>query len=94
MIALAVIAALSSAPDPQPPTPDGTPPVTPALAQTSLEQSRTNPDRVVCRREAATGTRFVKRTCRTQREWDEITEKSQQSFREVQNRPMTQLGGN
>lgn len=93
MIAVVFAVALMSAQAEQPPPVQTPPPVTPTVAQTELEESRANPDRVVCRREAATGTRFVKRICRTQREWDEITEKSQESFREVQNRPIANAGG-
>lgn len=34
--------------------------------------SQDNPDRVICKREAATGTRFTKRVCHTAREWEQM----------------------
>lgn len=90
MIAILFSLALVVAQDEQPP-PTQAAPETPAAARTSLQQAQENPDRVVCRRETTTGTRFVKRTCRTVAEWEEITDQSQQSFREVQSRPVTPL---
>ncbi|GJL98305.1 MAG: hypothetical protein DHS20C06_21220 [Hyphobacterium sp.] len=48
------------------------------------EAQRVQPDDVVCRIEAPTGTRMRERICRTQAEWDAIMEAGQERLRHRQ----------
>lgn len=48
-------------------------------------------ERMVCKRDAKTGTRFKKSTCRTKAEWDQIAEQNKRDFQEQQNRPLVSI---
>ena len=48
----------------------------PAAGQTAAQAS---PDRRVCRRVQVTGSRVKERVCRTQRDWDRLTEESRET---------------
>ena len=49
-------------------------------------------DRMVCRSVVATGTRFGKRICKPARAWAAITERSEQTVREIHSRPQICTG--
>jgi hypothetical protein len=46
-----------------------------------------DPDKVVCRTEAITGSRFLQRVCHTQAEWDEMHREAELMQRESNQRP-------
>lgn len=52
----------------------------PALAgnpqSAAADASKKDPDRIVCRSEAMTGSRMHTRVCRTQAQWDDLTDKA------------------
>lgn len=50
-------------------------------------------DRIVCRREARTGTRFKSSICHTQAQWDEIAAAAQRNAHEMADRPVIPLTG-
>ena len=58
----------------------------PAPTEISADETKAkgNPGRRVCRTVEPTGTRFVKRICRTQQEWDESTERARRNHEERQ----------
>ena len=43
-----------------------------------------NPERVVCKRDGLTGSRFPRRVCKTQAEWDGERDQQQDSVRDYQ----------
>jgi hypothetical protein len=47
----------------------------------STRQIEEDPDRVVCRRDADTGSRLSKRTCKTAREWEQERLDNQEAIR-------------
>lgn len=49
-------------------------------------------DRVVCRNEPITGSRFNKRVCLTKREWGERTRKAEEMSQRLGERAATQAG--
>lgn len=51
--------------------------------QAAVEAS---PDRRVCRRVQVTGSRVKERVCRTQRDWDRLTEESNETVDQVRER--------
>ena len=63
-VILAFAAAVSGAQDSGATTPT-------ASTATKVANSRDNPDRVICKSEAVTGSHFVKRICMTKAEMDE-----------------------
>ena len=64
------------------PTNDSGTPVAAVVGKTA------DPDREVCRREAVTGSRFTKKICHTQAEWDRMRARAQSGTRDIQ-----RLGG-
>lgn len=48
-------------------------------------------DRLVCRYDARTGTRFKTRVCHTRGEWDAIAESAQRQAHEMADRPIIPL---
>jgi hypothetical protein len=48
-------------------------------------------DRMVCRQETKTGSRFTRRTCMRASEWAARAEAARRAFSEVQNRPMVKI---
>ncbi len=71
-----VMAATVAAGGGPPPTP---PPNAPAAAAPSAKTNSTpspDPDRVVCRDEALTGSRFTKRICLPQSEWNQMAQQA------------------
>jgi len=48
-------------------------------------------DRIVCRQETKTGSRFTRRTCLRVSEWAARAEAARRAFSEVQNRPMVKI---
>ena len=44
--------------------------------------------KLVCKREAKTGTRFPKKTCHTRAQWDQIAEQNKRDAQEMINRPI------
>ena len=64
----------------------------PAMAQTSIppmpvgEEPGDLQNKMVCKSEASTGSRFQTRTCHTNREWSEIREQNMRVMSEM-NRP-------
>lgn len=61
--------------------------VTPAAAQTAVSASEAaraaEDDRVVCKSRRDTGTRFARKTCMTQRQWDEMREQQMRDLKEA-----------
>jgi hypothetical protein len=70
---------------------------TPAAAQSeasSSEAARSVDDnRVICKKEAKTGTRHQTRTCHTKAEWEEIRLQNQRDLKEMVDRPVICGGG-
>ena len=58
-----------------------------AAAKTRAETK----ERMICKSEPETGTRFQRKTCRTAVEWDEIAEANRQAASEMANRPQIEL---
>jgi hypothetical protein len=59
-------------------------PVTPSYAEEKKDENK-----LVCKREQQTGTRFAKKVCRTSAEWDVIETLAKRAAAEVVNRPIT-----
>ena len=47
-----------------------------------------NPDKVVCKVKAKTGTRFPNKTCRTRAEWEKITAENKRTASEMIDKPI------
>lgn len=68
-------------------------PVAPATVQAQPGASAANdPDKVVCHKEQTTGSRFFKRVCMTQSQWDD-QEKATETFERRINQSPTAMGG-
>ena len=85
--ALALLA-LDSAPAASPPTT-----VSPATVEApKMVGGVTDPDRVICRKEALTGSRFTKRVCMTNAQW-QYQEKQTEILERRLNQTATPTGG-
>ncbi|WP_187107720.1 hypothetical protein [Sphingomonas xanthus] len=66
---------------------------TPAFGQAATAAGQTqaaraaDDNRLICKKEAPTGTRFGKRVCHTKAEWDQIRAQSQRDAKEMIDRP-------
>ncbi len=56
-------------------------------AATPETAAKKDEDRIVCKRQAPTGTRFAKKTCRSKKELDAIAESAKRTAREMIDRP-------
>jgi len=52
-------------------------------APKSAAATQLDPDQIVCRTQAVTGSRFTQRVCRPRRVWDEANEASQRMMRDT-----------
>jgi hypothetical protein len=59
-----------------------------AAAASAPEQKSKEGDRIICKRQAPTGTRFAKKTCRSKKELEEIAEQHKRDASEMVNRPV------
>lgn len=59
-----------------------------AAAATTKKQK----EKKVCRREVPTGSIMAERTCKSQREWDELTASGQDTLRQVRDRSSSTMG--
>lgn len=59
-----------------------------AAAQVKKKQK----EKKVCRREVPTGSIMAERTCKSQREWDELTASGQDTLRQVRDRSSSTMG--
>lgn len=57
-----------------------------AEADTDQAAVEASPDRRVCRRIEVTGSRVKERVCRTQRDWDRLTEESNETVDQARER--------
>ena len=55
-------------------------------APTPEAEAATDENRIICRRTQVIGSKFTKRICGTQAEWDELARKGQVSTAEFQNK--------
>ncbi len=87
--ALALLA-LDSAPAASEPTT-----VKPAVVQGSQSSAdaQSDPDRVICKREAITGSRFEKRVCMTKADWDDRAKQVEILERRLNHTPTPTGGG-
>lgn len=67
--------------------------VVPALLATPAQAKSDKDDeqKVVCKRDAKTGTRFAKVTCRTRAEWEQIAEQHRRDYSETRDRPQIDI---
>lgn len=68
----------------------------PAVADTAgqaAEKTR-DPDRVVCKTKAKTGSRLATKTCHTVKEWDIIAEENRRTFQEANGPTINTARGN
>ncbi len=54
----------------------------------SASERREHADRVRCVNEQITGSRFYKRICQTEEEWERLREAGVEAVRNIQNRPV------
>ena len=54
-------------------------------------QSKEDPNKIKCIRQAPTGTRFEKRICKTVYEWDRQGKQARSDLKQIQDRPMVKL---
>ena len=50
-----------------------------------------DPDKMICKRQAETGTRFQRRICYTKSQWDQIEEAHKRAAREMIDRPVIEI---
>jgi hypothetical protein len=85
--ALALLA-LDAAPATSPPTA-----TTPAAADKAGADPANDPDKVICKKEAITGSRFEKRICMTRAEWGEQERRTQEFERHLNETQTAHSGG-
>ncbi|APZ99560.1 hypothetical protein BWQ93_14505 [Sphingopyxis sp. QXT-31] len=68
----------------------------PALASPNDEEAvAVDPkDKLVCKRQQATGTRFFKKICKTAAQWDALAEQHRRDLREAIDRPQIEIRRN
>ncbi len=76
---------------PQQATPSNIEAVTPAVADSTDDGSKLDPDRIVCRRMVVTGTRIASSVCKPASEWQLLTRKSGETLDEVQRDAAVQI---
>jgi hypothetical protein len=57
-----------------------------AASAPASDKSAPDPNRVVCHKEQVTGSRFYKRICMTQAEWDQLTAQAEENQRKISQR--------
>ncbi len=62
-------------------------------APASLPGETAAPEKLVCKRRARTGTRFMTKTCRTEAQWDAIAEDNRRALKETVDRPQIKACG-
>jgi hypothetical protein len=72
-------------------------PTPPAAADSKSDSAKTKPaddmDKVICRREAITGSRFEKRICMTKAEWGEQERQTEDFERRIASQPNAPQSG-
>lgn len=58
----------------------------PLFAET--EQPAKDPNKIICKSKAKTGTRFPTKTCRTRAEWEQIAEAAKRDAKDVLDQPI------
>ena len=71
------------------PVPTGPATAAAPAAVKAKAKSKDDPDAVVCRTEAQTGSMIPSRVCRTRRDWDAMREAAQQAAQNIQSRSLT-----
>lgn len=74
------------------PAAPATPPPAPAKPAAANADNGSDPDKIVCRREPVTGSRFIKRVCMTQAKWDELSRKTQEFLQQEEERSLEHQG--
>ena len=71
------------------------PPTSPAYAAPETNEAVDKGQRIVCKEQRKTGTRFTTKTCRTAAQWDKMAEEHRANAKEMIDRPQieTQRGG-
>jgi hypothetical protein len=72
------------------PSPGNSPPSAPAPASHSAKPAD-DPDKMICRDEPITGSRFTRRVCMTKSQWDQLTAEAARMRRQTEE--TTGLGG-
>jgi hypothetical protein len=49
-------------------------------------------DRIICKKDAKTGTRFQRRLCATKAQWEKMTEQQKRDYSEMRDRPQIEIG--
>ena len=62
------------------------PQATPAPAHAGTSNPAADPDKVVCREEAETGSRFTKRVCHTNAEWAQMQAAAERTQDQIRNK--------
>lgn len=66
----------------------------PATAQQQSQESEKPENKIVCKRDAETGTRFKKKTCHSVAEWDLISEENRRAAKELVGPAVNSARGN
>ena len=70
---------------------DASAPEASAIAATTVAKTRSDPGRLVCRKEPKANSRFTTKVCKTAEEWEQRAETARQAFNDTQQRPMISL---
>lgn len=68
------------------------PSATPADQSAPVATTKKVKEKKVCRREVPTGSIMAERTCKSQREWDELTASGQDTLKQVRDRSSSTMG--
>jgi hypothetical protein len=69
------------------------PPTTVAPATVQADKADADPDKMVCRKEEITGSRFAKRVCMTRSQWDEQARRTEEFERRLNETTTNHSGG-
>ncbi len=72
---------------------NGPPPTVVAPATVQADKADADPDKMICRKEEITGSRFAKRVCMTKSQWDEQTRKTEEFERRLNETTQSHAGG-
>jgi len=86
LLILAMAATLATAAADAPTVTSAPTPVVGAAAPGGAPKSGKDPNKMVCRSEAITGSRFVQRVCRTNAQWDQTEQNAANYKREIEDR--------
>lgn len=69
------------------PTPVPASPAAPTAPTSTAAPGKSDPDRMICKKESKAGSRFTAKICRTRAEWEQLAKDARTVTRDIQSGP-------